>query len=354
MSKQTDQLNKTIESYQKKADSINTDYGNANLTHRRAQQLAENQRKAGKFIRVVNAAKVLLEMHNNPPFLLTNLEKISTGAELEFILFDSYPTPIENDTPEWAVKDRNYRYRLAEKIGIADTNEFAAVSILVKKFSESSMPTANSFSESTILLKYPGIRNIPGFFPTPRPLIDQMMELAEIEPDDLVLEPSAGFGSICDVIAEIQGSKEKITCFEIQHQLREILEEKGYHLLGDDVLDVVNDFSPYHKVIMNPPFEKMQDIEHVKHCYGFLKTGGKLVSITSTSWPFNSTAAAKSFREWIGMEDYTYETFQKNGEVEIMLDEKRVYIRKNADGAFKSSFNKTAVATLTIVIDKFE
>jgi phospholipid N-methyltransferase len=43
---------------------------------------------------------------------------------------------------------------------------------------------------------------LPGFFPTPRPVISRMLELAEIKDGDRVLEPSAGKGDILDMIRE--------------------------------------------------------------------------------------------------------------------------------------------------------
>ncbi len=43
---------------------------------------------------------------------------------------------------------------------------------------------------------------IPGFFPTPRPIISRMLELAGIQPGERVLEPSAGKGDILDMIRQ--------------------------------------------------------------------------------------------------------------------------------------------------------
>lgn len=354
MSKQTDQLIKAIESYQKKADGITVDYGNTNLTHRRAQQLAENQRKAGKFLKVVSVATTLLKMHENPPFVLKSMETITTGAEIEFLLFDKYPSPRKSDDPEWLVKDKNKRFRMAEKIGIANEVEFMALEILIKKFADN-VPVANSFSESAILLKYPGIRNIPGFFPTPRPLIDGMIELAEYEEDMLTWEPGAGFGSIADAVVEVtkDTNKTKITVCEINNQLATILMEKGYNVAANDVFDF-QPLSTFDRIMMNPPFEKGQDTEHVKHCYQYLKNEGKLVSIMSVSWTFTNNPKAEAFRIFVGLHEDEQNELKARGEVTIIMAYKRVFIRMNSDGAFKSSFNKTGVSTLTICIEKTE
>ena len=42
--------------------------------------------------------------------------------------------------------------------------------------------------------------NIPGYFPTPKPVVQQMIQKAHIAPGMKVLEPSAGKGNIVDAI----------------------------------------------------------------------------------------------------------------------------------------------------------
>ena len=42
----------------------------------------------------------------------------------------------------------------------------------------------------------------PGFFPTPKPIISRMLELADIQPGERVLEPSAGKGDILDMLRD--------------------------------------------------------------------------------------------------------------------------------------------------------
>jgi hypothetical protein len=46
-------------------------------------------------------------------------------------------------------------------------------------------------------------KDLPGFYPTPRPLIEQMLDAAEILPTHRVLEPSAGLGNIIECITNL-------------------------------------------------------------------------------------------------------------------------------------------------------
>jgi hypothetical protein len=50
---------------------------------------------------------------------------------------------------------------------------------------------------------------------------------------------------------------------------------------------------------MNPPFEKMQDVEHVRHAYALVRPGGWLVSVVSESPFINGNKKGKEFRLWL-------------------------------------------------------
>lgn len=139
--------------------------------------------------------------------------------------------------------------------------------------------------------------NIPGYFPTPDPLIDLMIEKAEISASDRVLEPSAGHGAICDRVKPLCAEVKAIEC---NYTLAEILEAKNYLIeKPQNFLEVEkNSLTSYEKIIMNPPFENLQDVDHVMHAFNFLKQGGRLVSIMSPSAFFRSDKKAVYFRQW--------------------------------------------------------
>ena len=56
----------------------------------------------------------------------------------------------------------------------------------------------------------------------------------------------------------------------------------------------------YDVVIMNPPFDRERDIDHVMHALKFLKPAGCLVAIMSAGTEFRETRKAAAFRELMG------------------------------------------------------
>ncbi len=75
---------------------------------------------------------------------------------------------------------------------------------------------------------------------------------------------------------------------EVSSSLREILQLKNFNLVGYNFLDFLA--KTYDRIIMNPPFEKCQDIDHVYHAFYLLNPNGILVSIVSRGvfFPFSS------------------------------------------------------------------
>ena len=168
------------------------------------------------------------------------------------------------------------------------------------------------------------------FFPTTETIANDVVEMADIEPGMTVLEPSAGNAMLADAAQEAGGTVE---VSELAGPLREILAEKGYTLVGSDFLEMQTD-KQYDRVVMNPPFSKDQDIQHVAHAYNMLKPGGRLVAIVSSMAGERQNKRNKRFREWLDS---------------LAVDEQML-----PEGAFKSSLNATAVRTKVIVIDKPE
>lgn len=175
-------------------------------------------------------------------------------------------------------------------------------------------------------------RDIPGFFPTPKPIIARMLELAEIEPGQRVLEPSAGKGDILDLLRD-QHPDSEITAIEVNSILHEVLSAKGHTVQQGDFLD---HGGQYDRVIQNPPFESGADIDHVRHAYGQLVPGGCLVSVMSAGPFFRSDRKATEFREWL---------LQLDHEVEDLPDD-----------AFRGhdAFRQTGVRTKLVTISKPE
>jgi hypothetical protein len=146
-----------------------------------------------------------------------------------------------------------------------------------------------SLAKQAVLLERP-----PGFFPTPRALAERLVELAEIRPGMRVLEPSAGFGSIAEVIRERHGDA-TLEVVEKHSRLRELLASQGFTVVGDDVFQLDPE-RRYDRIIMNPPFEKSADALHVERAYQQLAPGGRLVAIASGSFPTRSEPSSNRVR----------------------------------------------------------
>lgn len=143
---------------------------------------------------------------------------------------------------------------------------------------------------------------IPGFFPTAKPLATRMAELGGVRRGLFVLEPSAGSGRLAEAARD--AGCEDLLCIEINHALAELLEAKGFTAEQGDFLEVA-DFayqtseSRPDVILMNPPFEKGQDIDHVRHAFAQLRPGGVLVAIMSCGPFFRDDAKSRSFRTWL-------------------------------------------------------
>ena len=170
---------------------------------------------------------------------------------------------------------------------------------------------------------------INGFFPTPPELTERLVALAKIEPNNIIIEPSAGMGTIAEKVRE-QYPNNKLFTVEINHTLAQILEAKQFQLVIND--DFLNRTFAADRIIMNPPFENRQDVAHVQHAYDQLNPGGRLVAIMSAG-PFHGTMKRDTqFQQWL---------------YDVGAD----YFKNDPD-AFKSAFRSTGVQTYTVIINK--
>lgn len=138
------------------------------------------------------------------------------------------------------------------------------------------------------------------FFPTPEALANRMVEALDVKPGMRVLEPSAGKGNLADAVLKSEPDA-KIDTVEQSSTLREILDAKGYSLVGHDF----NDFAPaekYDRIIMNPPFSNGIDADHVRRAFDMLKPGGRLVAITGEGIFFRDDQKSRAFRDWFDQE----------------------------------------------------
>ena len=128
-------------------------------------------------------------------------------------------------------------------------------------------------------LKSGGVQVVsaPQLFETPNDLAMRMVDLAAIEPNHRILEPSAGLGAILRAI----GPGPDKVAVEINYDLVKGLARAGFsglHTVHADFLEC-EDLGIFDRVIMNPPFTNGQDIKHIKHAFDLLKPGGRLVAV---------------------------------------------------------------------------
>lgn len=187
---------------------------------------------------------------------------------------------------------------------------------------------ASTLEEIVLSGQYTDVKKEVQFFETPADLASKLCDMAEITAECTVLEPSAGKGRIADEI--FKRNPKKLTCFEINDGMEMYLKYKGYDVYYREFLDVDSKEITADRIVMNPPFTKQQDIDHVYKAYDCLNPDGVLVSVMSVSHTFRTNEKSKAFREFLE---------QTNAEVEIL-----------PEGTFKES--GTMVNTCIVKIKK--
>lgn len=118
------------------------------------------------------------------------------------------------------------------------------------------------------------------FYPTPEYLIKKMAIKIDFKRAKSILEPSAGKGDIlqgiepyCKIHSDCAAI---IDCVEIDPNLRAILKDKGYNVVGNDFL-TFQTYTQYDLVIMNPPFKNGD--KHLLKALEMCKNGGQVCCI---------------------------------------------------------------------------
>ena len=149
------------------------------------------------------------------------------------------------------------------------------------------------------------LMGIPGFFPTPPDIAERFMQFASLGEVRTVLEPSAGSGCLIDILRQ-QHPGAIISYCEINCFLLEILrakyEQSGeVHFTGRDFfdLDPVIFEARFDAIVLNPPFERGDDIAHVLHAYKFLAPEGVLAAIVSDGVFARQDRKATAFRDFL-------------------------------------------------------
>ena len=167
-------------------------------------------------------------------------------------------------------------------------------------------------------------RNPFEFFETPDSLCEEAVDMAEVQPGDLALEPSAGQGALLEAMRK-RGARVDAIEIDPRHVAR--LRDAGAAVRQGNFL--AHTPTPvYDVIVMNPPFSAGQDLQHVTHALSFLKPTGRLVAITAPGFEFNQRRAFQAFRK--------------------LLDLAQADVREVPAGAFKSSGTNVSARMLRI------
>lgn len=160
-------------------------------------------------------------------------------------------------------------------------------------------------------------------FFTPPDLAQEVAAIADVRGCD-VLEPSAGRGAL--VTACLSAGAARLYAVEKNKEYAQDIKGAAALYSGYDFLELAELWGGrlFHRIVMNPPFTKNQDITHVTHALKFLAPQGVLVSLMMPN------QSRKGFQEIIAKYD-----------PEIIEVER---------GAFKQS--GTEIATIIVKIQK--
>lgn len=309
-----EKINKSIESLQSKIDALSGDH-KVNTWKRMKEQESRDRKKESLEVDIKLIEHVQSKLIDN--ILLTELEKgLLVGAFRNEIhqwyirKYGRYPQEIkfptinyEYDLKNWYNQEVPKIQNRLKKYGINNTielnqaiDEYKTIYDSVDRFVN---PKEQQIKKMTNEAKMQQKGDI--HFTTNKNLLNRLLELADIQENEKVLEPSAGIGCIAD---EIKKYTKNIDVCEYMFSYAELLELKGYKVTANDFL-TYNKINFYDKVVANVPFSDEQ--RHIKHIYNVLKDGGKAVIITSNHWTFAGDKASQEFRNWLS--NLTYEVY---------------------------------------------
>lgn len=139
------------------------------------------------------------------------------------------------------------------------------------------------------------LNSIKGFYPTPKPLLNKMLQDIDFRTIRTVLEPSAGKGDIVEEVLKRmkltqcsswsrEEKKYDVDCIEINENLKYILKGKGFRVVHDDFL-TFQTYKKYDLIVMNPEFS--QGDKHLLKALELVKLGGTLICILNSETLLN-------------------------------------------------------------------
>lgn len=151
-------------------------------------------------------------------------------------------------------------------------------------------------------------REKDAFFPTPVKIVDEMIEIADLKSDSIMLESSAGTGRILDEARKIINSIDNFVVIEMNSERQRILRDKGYKVdfngtFEDSLKDseTLKKIKNCDKVVINPPFKNDSDIKHLLISYMFCADNADVVSILQENSLYYDRQIHRVFKEFLSL-----------------------------------------------------
>lgn len=151
-------------------------------------------------------------------------------------------------------------------------------------------------------------RERDAFFPTPVKVVDKMILTANLKPDSIMLESSAGTGRILDEAKKVINSVDNFVVIEMNGERQRILRDKGYKVdfngtFEDSLKDseTLKKIKNCNKVVINPPFKNDSDVKHLLISYMFCADNADVVSILQENSLYYDRQIHRVFKEFLSL-----------------------------------------------------
>ena len=290
----TEKIERQITALEGKIDALSGNYLTNTWKRQREQQ--ERDRKKEMYHSQIQVLQFLKQKSETDTLTLLE-QNLTVAAFYEEMRCFSASKKYCKDNPYCKFqypKPDDVRTKRLQKAGITDTDELAAAVECFDTLLQSAVipPDPNAIRLRDMLYRAKMYQKGDIQF-TPPELAKELVALAGVRKDSRVLEPEAGIGNIADAAKEVT---DHVDCIERMTDFCEILKLKKHNVIGNDLLTA--ETAPiYDAVVMNPPFS--EECEHIKRAFDFLRPGGSLVAVCSSSIQWKSTRKYEQFRDWL-------------------------------------------------------
>lgn len=290
----TEKIERQITALEGKIDALSGNYLTNTWKRQREQQ--ERDRKKEMYHSQIQVLQFLKQKSETDTLTLLE-QNLTVAAFYEDMRCFSASKKYCKDNPYCKFqypKPDDVRTKRLQKAGITDTDELAAAVECFDTLLQSAVipPDPNAIRLRDMLYRAKMYQKGDIQF-TPPELAKELVALAGVRKDSRVLEPEAGIGNIADAAKEVT---DHVDCIERMTDFCEVLKLKKHNVIGNDLLTA--ETAPiYDAVVMNPPFS--EECEHIKRAFDFLRPGGSLVAVCSSSIQWKSTRKYEQFRDWL-------------------------------------------------------